>query len=102
MLGATFVEVSAPPHDFRVVLTLQESDAATRASGEAMRVSLLYWSPCIVVAAAVRLKPRLHRGGLRGVDERSVVVEGQHREVRQRNDRFRESSELVVVEPERL
>jgi len=26
----------------RVVLALQESDAATRASGEAMRVSLLY------------------------------------------------------------
>ena len=41
-------------------------------------------------------EPRLHRGGLRGADERRVGVEAQLREVRQRNDRFRESSELIT------
>ena len=50
-----------------------------------MRVSLLYWSPPIVVAAVVRLEPRLHRGGLRGADELRVLGEVQQREVRQRN-----------------
>ena len=46
-----------------------------------------------------RLEPRLHRGGLRGADERRVVEEVQLREVRQRNERFRESSsELFDVE----
>jgi hypothetical protein len=35
---------------------------------------------------------------LRGADERRVVEEVQLREVRQRNERFRESSELFDVE----
>ena len=54
---------------------------------------------CIAGRAVLELlEPRLHRGGLRGPDERRVLVEVHQREVRQRNDGFRESSELVVVE----
>ena len=49
-----------------------------------------------------RLEPRLHRDGLRGADEPRVVEEVQRREVCQRNNRFRESRELVVVEVELL
>ena len=43
-------------------------------------------------AVLERLEPRLHRDGWRGADEQRVVEEGQLREVRHRNDRFRESS----------
>ena len=43
-------------------------------------------------AVLARLEPRLHRDGWRGADEQRVVEVGQLREVRQRNDRFRESS----------
>ena len=48
------------------------------------------------------LEPRLHRDGLCGADEPRVVAEVQRREVRQRNDRSRESSELVEAEVELL
>ena len=85
---------------------MQESDA-TRASGEAARS--VYFTLLISMhgkvarrAVLVRLEPRLHRGGLRGADEIRVAAEVQPREVRQRNDRFRESSELVVEEVELL
>ena len=44
----------------------------------------------------------MYPGGLRGADEVRVVTEVQVSEVRPRNDRFRESSELVEVEVERL
>ena len=68
-------------------------------------VSRLYYTSYLKVARRVvlaRLEPRLHRDGLRSADELRVVEEEQLREVRQRNDRSRESSELVAVEGELL